>query len=119
MTGPWTGISQRGLAYRADDDSFYVGGWNEGILYHVKGLSQLDKGAVIGQCSPADGSISGLGYNAAFNVVWAATNSPHRHHLRARPRQLQRAHHAGAPDAGLQRRRAGASRSRSPSTRPA
>jgi hypothetical protein len=76
ITGPWSGISQRGLAYRADDDSFYVGGWNEGILYHVKGLSHPDKGAVIGQCSPADGSISGLGYNAAFNVVWAATNSP-------------------------------------------
>jgi hypothetical protein len=76
MTGPWSGTSQRGLAYRADDDSFYVGGWNEGILYHVKGLSHPDKGAVIGQCSPADGSISGLGYNAAFNVVWAATNSP-------------------------------------------
>jgi subtilisin family serine protease len=78
ITGPfpWTAISQRGLAYRADDDSFYVGGWNEGVLYHVKGLSHPDKGAVIGQCSPADGSISGLGYNAAFNVVWAATNSP-------------------------------------------
>jgi subtilisin family serine protease len=73
---PWTTISQRGLAYRADDDSFYVGGWNQGVLYHVKGLSHPDKGAVISQCNPADGSISGLAWNPAFNIVWAATNSP-------------------------------------------
>ena len=73
---PWTGISQRGLAYRSDDDSFYIGGWNEGILYHVKGLSHPDKGAVIGQCSPPDPNISGLAWNPAFGIVWSATNSP-------------------------------------------
>ena len=28
--GPWAGISQRGLAYNPDDDTFYIGGWNEG-----------------------------------------------------------------------------------------
>ena len=44
---PWTAISQRGLAYRADDDTFYVGGWTEGIVYHVKGLSHPDRGAII------------------------------------------------------------------------
>jgi hypothetical protein len=75
-SGPWTGISQRGLAYRPDDDTFYIGGWNEGILYHIKGLSYPDKGAVISQCSPPDGNISGLTWNSAFNIVWAATNSP-------------------------------------------
>ncbi|HEX5749558.1 MAG TPA: carboxypeptidase regulatory-like domain-containing protein [Archangium sp.] len=73
---PWTATSQRGLAYRPDDDTFYVGGWNEGIIYHVKGLSHPDRGAVIGQCSPADGSISGLAWNPSFNVLWMATNSP-------------------------------------------
>ena len=73
---PWTTISQRGLAYRPDDDSFYIGGWNQGILYHVKGLSYADKGAVIGQCNPPDGSISGLAWNSAFSIVWEATNSP-------------------------------------------
>ncbi|SCL31872.1 Serine protease, subtilisin family [Micromonospora rhizosphaerae] len=72
---PWTSISQRGLAYRPDDDTFYVGGWNEGILYHIKGLSHPDKGAVISQCSPPDGNISGLAWNGASNIVWAATNS--------------------------------------------
>ncbi|WNG30167.1 S8 family serine peptidase [Cystobacter fuscus] len=73
---PWTGISQRGLAYRPDDDTFYVGGWNEGIIYHVKGLSYPDRGAVIGQCSPSDGRISGLAWNPSFQVLWMATNSP-------------------------------------------
>jgi subtilisin family serine protease len=75
-TLPWNQISQRGLAYRPDDDSFYVGGWNEGILYHVKGLSSADKGAVISQCRPPDRSISGLAWNPAEGVVWEATNSP-------------------------------------------
>ncbi|GMT99913.1 hypothetical protein KH5H1_40330 [Corallococcus caeni] len=73
---PWTGISQRGLAYRPDDDTFYVGGWNEGIIYHVQGLSHPDRGAVIGQCSPPDSAISGLAWNGSFGVLWAATNSP-------------------------------------------
>jgi subtilisin family serine protease len=73
---PWTNTSQRGLAYRPDDDSFYVGGWNEGVIYHIKGLGAADKGTVIGSCRPADGNISGLAYNASVNVLWVATNSP-------------------------------------------
>lgn len=72
---PWTGISQRGIAYRPDDDSFYVGGWNEGVIYHVKGLSYPDRGAVIGSCMPSDGNISGLAWNDSMNVLWEATNS--------------------------------------------
>jgi hypothetical protein len=73
---PWTAISQRGLAYRPDDDTFYVGGWNEGIIYHVKGLSHPDRGEVISQCSPPDGTISGLAWNGSFGILWMATNSP-------------------------------------------
>jgi hypothetical protein len=76
ITGPWTGVSQRGLAYRPDDDTFYIGGWNEGIIYHVKGLSHPDRGEVIAQCMPPDGSISGLAWNPSFKVLWMATNSP-------------------------------------------
>ena len=38
VTGPgWTDISQRGLAYDQATDTFYIGGWNEGIVYHVAG----------------------------------------------------------------------------------
>ncbi len=72
---PWTAASQRGLAYRAADDTFYIGGWNEGIIYRIKGLSYPDKGAVVSQCYSADPKISGLAYNAVFNVLWLATNS--------------------------------------------
>jgi subtilisin family serine protease len=74
---PWTAASQRGLAYRADDDSFYVGGWNEwpGVIYHVKGLSHPDRGAVIGQCSPPDFATSGLAWDPVQKLLWQATNS--------------------------------------------
>jgi subtilisin family serine protease len=72
---PWTATSQRGLAYRPDDDSFYVGGWNEGVIYHIKGLSASDKGAVLSTCMPPDGMISGLAYNRSMNVLWEATNT--------------------------------------------
>jgi hypothetical protein len=71
----WTVFSQRGLAYRPDDDSFYVGGWNEGIIYHIQGLSGSDPGEIIGSCAPPDFSISGLAYNESANVLWMATNS--------------------------------------------
>jgi hypothetical protein len=36
---PWSTVSQSGLAYRPDDDSFYIGGGNQGIIYHIAGLS--------------------------------------------------------------------------------
>jgi subtilisin family serine protease len=74
ITGPWSSISQRGLAYRADDDTFYIGGWNQGIVYHIKGLSYSDAGAVIGQCTPAGTAISGLAYSPR-GVLWVATNA--------------------------------------------
>jgi hypothetical protein len=73
---PWTSISQRGLAYRPDDDSFYIGGWNQGILYHVAGFSHPTPGAVLSQCNAPDFNISGLAWNPAVGQVWEATNSP-------------------------------------------
>ncbi|TPV94375.1 MAG: hypothetical protein B7733_15520 [Myxococcales bacterium FL481] len=75
VTGSWAATAQRGLAYREDDDSFYLGGWNEGTIYHVAGLSHPNPGEVIGSCRPADGDISGLAYNGAMGVLWVATNS--------------------------------------------
>lgn len=72
---PWSMISQRGIAYRADDDTFYVAGWNEGVIYHIQGLSHPEPGEVIDQCNPADGNISGLAFNDSMGVLWAATNS--------------------------------------------
>jgi len=74
-SGDWTMTSQRGLAYKAQDDSFFIGGWNEGIIYNVQGLSGDSPGEVISSCVMADGSISGLAYNEGFDVLWVATNS--------------------------------------------
>jgi subtilisin family serine protease len=78
ITGPfpWTQVDQLALAYRSDDDSFYIGGWNEGVVYHVRGLSHASRGEVLGTCRPSDGAISGLAYNASADVLWMATNSP-------------------------------------------
>ncbi|MET0133613.1 MAG: malectin domain-containing carbohydrate-binding protein, partial [Kibdelosporangium sp.] len=77
LTGaPWSTISQRGLAYRADDDTFYIGGWNQGIVYKVKGLSYPDPGALVSQCTPAGAlfNISGLAYSPR-GILWVSTNS--------------------------------------------
>jgi subtilisin family serine protease len=76
ITGPWSTVSQRGLAYRADDDTFYVGGWNQGIVYHVKGLSYPDAGALVGQCTPAapNTGIAGLAYSPR-GALWIAPNA--------------------------------------------
>ncbi|HXS16889.1 MAG TPA: carboxypeptidase regulatory-like domain-containing protein, partial [Polyangiaceae bacterium] len=76
ITGPWTAIDQRGLAYRPDDDSFYIAGWNDGVIYHIQGLSGGAPGDIISSCSPPDGSIAGLGWNPGMQVLWASTNSP-------------------------------------------
>ena len=77
LTGsPWSATSQRGLAYRADDDSFYVGGWNEDVLYHVAGASSSNPGEVLGQCSLAGASMAGLAWNSTAGVLWVTTNSP-------------------------------------------
>ncbi len=71
----WTGYTELGLAYNPADDTFFVGGWSTGTIYHVWGASHDDPGAVISSCNPPDGNISGLAYNGAMDVLWVATNS--------------------------------------------
>jgi hypothetical protein len=62
-----------GLAYRADDDSFYaVSGQT---VHHVKGLSAVDAGAPIGRCDLPFADASGLAYNADFGVLWVSTQN--------------------------------------------
>jgi subtilisin family serine protease len=76
ITGdPWTGTSQRGLAYDPAADVFYIGGWNEGIVYRVAGPSHPTPGETLNQCNPADPNISGLAWNGSFQMLWEATNS--------------------------------------------
>jgi hypothetical protein len=76
ITGsPWSGTSQRGLAYDPAADVFYIGGWNEGIVYRVAGPSHATPGETLSQCNPGDPNISGLAWNGSFNLLWEATNS--------------------------------------------
>jgi hypothetical protein len=71
--GPWTGISQRGLAYDEANDEFYIGGWNDNIIYHTDGT-----GAVIDQFGFA--GISGLEWHPqggpnAEGSLWVQVNA--------------------------------------------
>jgi subtilisin family serine protease len=70
----WTADPQLGLAYRPEDDTFYIGGWNSRAIFRVRGNSHADKGAVVSRCSPADGRIAGMAWNPFFDVLWALTN---------------------------------------------
>lgn len=72
---PWTGISQRGLAYNPVDDVFYIGGWNEGVVYTVAGQSHADPGATLSECLTEDPSIAGLAYNPTADVLWMVNSS--------------------------------------------
>jgi subtilisin family serine protease len=73
---PWTQVPQRGVAYVPNDDTFYIGGPDHGVIYHIAGLSHDHPGEVISQCQPPDRGISGLAWNASKRVLWEATNSP-------------------------------------------
>ena len=65
---PWAGISQRGLAYDVLSDTYYVGGWNEGVIYHIDG-----GGNILDSTSVAI-PISGLAYNSRTGHLFALTN---------------------------------------------
>lgn len=76
LNGPaWTVVSQRGLSYDAAEDVFYVGGWNEGVIYAVAGQSFETPGATLSHCSTVDRAISGLGFDPVSRTLWVATNS--------------------------------------------
>ncbi len=70
--GIWTAISQRGLAYDAGTDTFYVGGWNDGIVYHIQGPTGGEPGKIIDQFD-FDG-VAGLAF-APDGTLWIGTNS--------------------------------------------
>jgi len=72
-SGTWDSISQRGLAYDKKTDTFYIGGWNEDIVYHIKGLSWDNPGEIIDSFSlPV--SIAGLAYHPS-GVLWVTNNA--------------------------------------------
>jgi subtilisin family serine protease len=68
ICGPW-GTSQRGVAYDPDSDTWYVGGWNEGIVYHIDPDGNLLDSANVGL------AISGLAYNPYTRHLFAMVNT--------------------------------------------
>ena len=57
ICGDFSFGSQRGVAYDVTTDTYYVGGWNEGVIYHV------DAQGTILDALFVDLDISGLAYN--------------------------------------------------------
>ena len=65
--------SPEAIAYRADDDSFYIGGGWEGIIYHVAGLSDEQPGRILSQCASPHYGIAGLAWSPR-GVLWQTSN---------------------------------------------
>jgi len=66
---PWTGTSQRGLAYDPINNGFFIGGWNEGIIYHID-----INGNVLDSASVAL-PISGMAYAASTGHLLVMSNT--------------------------------------------
>jgi len=74
ITGAWTVISQRGLAYDANNEEFYVGGWNSNMIWRV-----TSTGATISTFS--FNGISGLEWHPnggpdGNGSLWIVENTP-------------------------------------------
>jgi hypothetical protein len=72
----WTSISQRALTYDPYNHTFWLGGWNDGIVWEV----DANTGAVLRQFTPADDMIAGLAYDWQSTlhptpVLWLTTNT--------------------------------------------
>jgi hypothetical protein len=65
---PWANISQRGLAYDIVNNAFFVGGWNEGIVYHIDSSGNVIDSASVGL------PISGLAYSAQNGHLLVMSN---------------------------------------------
>ncbi len=56
LCGPWS-VSQRGAAYDSATDTWFVGGWNDYMVYHIDSAGNLLDSAYVGL------AVSGLAYN--------------------------------------------------------
>lgn len=73
---PSFGDSQRGIAYDPETDTYYAGGWNEGIIYH------FDPSGTILDSQNVSLSISGLAYNPDTQHLFVMVNdSPNTIHV--------------------------------------
>ena len=73
LTGAWTITSQRGLAYDANNNEFYIGGWNSNQIWHI------DATGVTIEVIPFN-AVSGLAWNptggpSGSGSLWVAVNA--------------------------------------------
>ncbi len=68
ICGPWD-TSERGVAYDPDTDTFYVGGWNDGTVYHIDSAGNLLNQWYFGM------GISGLAFNPQAGLLFIIENS--------------------------------------------
>jgi hypothetical protein len=66
---PWTNTSQRGMAYDAINNAYFIGGWNEFIVYHV------DSDGVVIDSANVGLSISGMAYDASNGHLLVMSNT--------------------------------------------
>jgi hypothetical protein len=68
VCGPWS-ISQRGAAYDPANDTWFVGGWNEGVIYHIDSSGVLLDSSFVGLL------IAGLAYNPETEHLFVIENT--------------------------------------------
>ena len=116
ITGsPWADTSQRGLAYDPAADVFYIGGWNEGIVYRVAGPSHADAGRDALAVQPGRPEHLRSRLERLLRAALGGNQLRHRHDLADRPDDLRG--DRGDPASGrwrLRRRRHRARRRRQP-----
>ncbi len=73
---PWSNTSQRGVAYDGSTDTYFVSGWNEGIIYHIDGTGAvLDSAQLnLGNCFPSPACVSGLAFDSSSGHLLAMQN---------------------------------------------
>ncbi|RKZ31740.1 hypothetical protein DRQ36_01075 [bacterium] len=74
FTLPWTAASQRGVGYDFSRDVFYVGGWNDNLIYEIKGKDWDVPGEVMNTYSAPN--CAGIGFDPSRRTIWFAANEP-------------------------------------------
>ncbi len=73
LCGTWGTSSQRAVTYNANNDTFYVGGWNQRRIYEV-----ARSGSVVNVCQ-IDLDISGMAHHAQADVLFVMVNANPNH----------------------------------------
>ena len=82
-TGWWDFVSQRGVGYDAALDIFYIAGWNDDVIYEIKGTTWDNPGEIIrAWASPYSGPYSGpagVSFHPTRRTVWCCINDADNH----------------------------------------